>query len=324
MTAPAQVRKQAEESERALKELEQQGKTQPPAGDGAAAPQNPTSPEAAGETGGITEQLAKLQADYHALNARHASLQGKYGAEVQQRRELDETVKALQKQVADLAAATPKQPEVPAYMRRLSKEERENYDESALAVQGKVAEGVTEDKIAQLRREIDTRFAQLTQEQDRLNAMTRESEGAKRVSAFLQEVEKLCPGAIDIDSHSERNGWKEFLDTYDAASGVAYRQLAVAAMNAGDVRRVAAIIEEFKTQAGLKVPGADVASQARPAKVRASAPPQPGKKRMIPASEFEAFCKDKALGRLKCSPEEAKQLEAEYDAAMRENRFTQG
>lgn len=326
MTIPRVVQKQKEESDRAMAEAQAKlnGETAPAAATTKPATPPATPPEPPEATPPATPPAVSgqeaLQKEYQTLKARYSTLQGKYEAEVPR---LNDALKQVQSQLAELEKrpVVPAAPEVPAYMRRLSKEDREGYDQKSLQVQGDVATGVAEDLLAREREKVQRELADLRNRQDRIDALASQGQRKAATLEMLQGVEPLSSGAVEIETNAANNGFDQFLDTVDTLSGRTYRVLAGSAMENNDLRRIAGIFEEFKTATGWKPSGSDVASQAKPTRTRASTPPKPVEKRRIPASEFTAFCNDKALNRLRCTPDEAKALEAEYNEAISEGRI---
>ena len=66
---------------------------------------------------------------------------------------------------------------------------------------------------------------------------------------FWGEVERLCPGAREIENNAGRNGFKEYLDAKDAATGLTRRRPANNAYKAQDAASFAKFFIDFKAVA---------------------------------------------------------------------------
>ena len=307
---PVAVREQAEAADKLLeKEAAAEKSLETPA------------PESSDVTSAPKEQPpvqqddnTKLRGQLATSEQRYNTLRGKYNAEIGG---VNTTIRDLQSQIQEFrqkAPVVPEKPQEPAGLTHLNEEERERYDKDSLDLQSRVALGVAEREVEKLRAERKVIENRVT--------LLEESRQTNQTSDLWNKVEKLCPGANDInDSDSE---FFEFLNQIEPLSGASYREIGVSATNVGDVKRLADLVNAYKAATGKEVALNDnkrVLSQQKPGNSKVITPvtAQP-KKRVVPASEINSFYQDKALSHLKVSAKEGNELEQEYDEAERENR----
>jgi len=190
---------------------------------------------------------------YEQLRQQNNSLQGMYNS---QQGVIDELSFQVQQQVHE-----PHQPVAsagPAYLAHTSAEERELIGDEALEVQSRLA--TTEANRAA--REVEDRVER------RLNAL--EKERANKASLTLwDKVDDLAPGAKSLNGPPPHPDWVAFLNGIDEQSGQPRRKLGDSAYYAGDIYRLASLVDEFHAQHGQPRPN-PVVSQRKPETVTAA------------------------------------------------------
>ena len=310
----------------------------PEAGDpGSPAPvSTPNTPSDAAPAGGVppadtpagepvVEDAAALKRQLEYEKHRNDSLQGRLESQL---RPLNDMVRELRGQITTLEtklaqSEAQSRSAVPAYMRHLKPDEVEALGREAVDAQSRIARGVAEDvvqtregEIADRQKDVDARIAALEEQRQ-----------AQSMSSFWDRVEAQVPGARKIDETDPR--WGTFLDTPDPLSGRLRREIGGAAVNAGDVRRVADLVQEFKGWVGEGVPARPAAPVvARPEAVRAApAPVSPAAQSsatVIRHSQIKRFYDDWTRGKFGADDKRALQIEAAIMKAVDEGRVIDG
>lgn len=277
-------------------------------------PQVPATPATAPD-----QELARLRDDLAREKHRNDTLQGRLESQL---RPANDQIRALTKKMEDMEKAQ----RGPASTRYLKPEE--GADPSAVDFQARVAKGVAEDAIQEAA-ELD-REAREGQE----GRLARLEQAAARnaYDSLWARVDRISPGARDVNDADP--GWSRFLDGSDPLSGLSYREIGSAAVRSGDISRLAVLIGEYRTAAGLPAPAAPgspapsprVVSQVRPGP--GSARPAPtvpaGPLRIYKRSQMDQFFTDYTRGRYRGREVEAERIEAEFTAAVAEGRLVPG
>jgi len=261
---------------------------------------------------------------------KYRTLYGKYNAEVPR---LTEDIGYLKGQVEALKAHR-QQPETSdhesvatkagGYRKYLKDSEISEYDESALDLQARLAQGVSEDTavriIAPLLARIEALEGSVTQE---------------RGQSFWDRVESRYPGANDINDNDPE--WVEFLESVDELTGRTYQEIGEEAIAAGDVNRV---VRLFNLYAPLDAASSPQAAQAasevvdeaqvpgppvKPSKSRGgTVPTKPAEKPLFRESEVAQFYSDVAMGKYKGNQKLREVREAAIEEAAAEGRIVSG
>lgn len=184
---------------------------------------------------------------------RYKTLLGKYNAEVPR---LTRDITTLQGFVTELQAAVRGRGEVgeggenpqdgssgtrvrPAegYKKYLKADEVDQYEESVLEFQSRLARGEAENLVTPYVKSL----------QDRLEALE-SSTKSRTENQFWSAVEEQVPGAKQINETDPL--WVEFLETVDPFSGVKYRDIGERALGSGDVNRTVALFQQYTGDAG--------------------------------------------------------------------------
>jgi len=174
--------------------------------------------------------------------------------------------------------------------------------QSAVAVATKAAEKAA----AKVRDELATRMAPMEQRME-----------AQSVGVLWDKVDKLVPGAKQLNERAD-GAWVDFLEGQDPFSGRPRRDLGTAAIEAGDVRRLADICREFTDQSGSRKGKAT----ARPKGI--SAQPEVGSadngKSVVHGSDITEFYTRLNKGFYDKDPKKAEKIEALIESAVAEGR----
>ncbi len=325
---PTAVERQAEESERLLQEeIERRKKEQsePVATvETAPTPEEPAeaipTPEPEEPTPTPELDYDRLKAEHETLNASYQTLQGKYTAEVPR---LSAQIRELKATLAELSEKLSTQsPKKPGYQRYLKLDEAEKYEAEALDLQGRLARGEAEDVVEQKTKELAAKIAQLEERLQSAPPPVAVPAQQPTADPKWQRVNSLEENAAQINASDPK--WFQFLNTVDPASGVLRREIGQAAYQAGDIKRLADLVKEFKVETNYDENlERQRNSQVKPRKLSAE-PPAPKDRPVIKESTIKAFYTDVAKGKYKNRPDEATKLEAEYDQAMVDGRILIG
>ena len=143
-----------------------------------------------------------------------------------------------------------------------------------------------------------------------------ETEKAQATTAsFWAVLTELVP---DWKTVNDDPKFHAFLAQYDPQTGVQRQQALATAQQALDPDGVAAVFNAFKKQQPPETKPRIPDDQVDPPSSRSTTTPQGG--RIWTGAEIAEFYKDKAAGKYRTKPDEAKRLEADIFAAQREGR----
>ena len=245
-------------------------------------------------------------------------------------------IAAKDKELADLRAKPPEaaQPPPPppqafsgdsAYQSHLTEEEREDYDsrDDALGISGRAVLGIIEAEFAGLRKALEGRI-------DTLDQYRLESEHSEQEDLVWSAVEAISPGARDINQ-STNPTWLEYLGGPDPNNpGRTLQESAQTFYQAGAIRDLAAIVDDYKQQYGWSPQDSStvnsdmISGQFKPARTSGSSAPVAQQKPLIPESEVEKFYADRVKGVYDGRDEEVKTIEAAIEEAAAEGRILVG
>lgn len=327
MAIPDAVRKQDEDSEKAVNEFLQSQGTQTAAPD-LQSEQTPPSNTPPANTETVTQSAGVDSADELKKQLayekhRNDSLQGRLESQL---RPLNDLVRELRTKVAFLegrastAPSKPAEPAGPSYLRHLKPEEVENIGKDVVDVQSRIARGEAEAVVEGLgadieerRRATEARLAAL--EQERQESMGRD---------LWAKVEQHFPGATQINDDPR---WADFLDSNDPFSGRVRREFGEVAVRQGDIGRIVGLMKEFKASLGepvvpptVKPDVVKAASSAAPGTARSVGSPKP----MIRESQIKKFYDDWTRGKFRGKDDEARKIEASITAAVEDGRVIPG
>jgi len=315
MTVPNAVDQQAQDAEKAFEDFEKSLETPAPE----ATPPTPeaTPPETppAGEaTPAVPTPAETLQKQLEYERHRNDSLQGRIDSQL---RANNEELRQLRAQLAK-NAERPAGPVVPANQKHLKPDEIANMDQQTLDLQGRVAQGVAESQVEAVREVLEQQNAELAA---RLEALE-QSRSSEVAGSLWDSVEKLSPGAKAINEGD--SGWVSFLDEVDDLSGRTRREIGSSAVAVGDVRRLASLVDEYRTASGLPAVKPVVAAQVRPAVTPSPGVVKPAAKPIFKDSQVKRFYENLNRGAYKGKEKEAEELEKQIDAAAQEGRIVAG
>jgi len=272
--------------------------------------------------GGDTNQLVQMQRDLALERQRNQTLQGRIDAIGPQSaelvRELREQNQALMKRLD-----TPTGPVVPPHLAHLNPEEREVYANQELPPEVRMAQGEIEASAARFRAE----NAALKERLDRMEQGTTTDREDGRAMLVMQEVEKICPGAMAVNKDPVFIQWLNNQD-HRSINGASYGDRGYAAMERGDSYAISELINEFLATGQITDPR--ITAQIKPELTTATPALKQSVKETVLLSEAEAFYNDKALGRCKnpdgspMTKEQIDSVDKRIDLAMTEGRVVQG
>jgi len=169
-----------------------------------------------------------------------------------------------------------------------------------------------------LQASFDAKFAAQDEKLRQLEGQTASQTGRE----LWERVDQLSPGA-KLRNDSDDSGWVEFLNGIDPISGRLRKDLGNAAVDVGDVGRLALLHDEYLKASGQdKKPDEkpDRSRELRPNGSRAEPGVSSGEKPTLRNSEVEQFYKDLAKGKYEGKPEVAEKMEALIMAAVQEGR----
>ena len=272
----------------------------------------------------VSPDVDALQRQLEYERQRNDSLQGRIDSQL---RPLNQKIRELSQQVASMPIPESLPPEAVAVssvtvqdiLAELSPEDRELMGEKQLAILAKLIEKPTQAMVDRVRAELQASFSQS------FDTRLRQVEG--RVAGqsgreLWDRVEQLSPGVRDRND-SDDPEWVEYLSQKDPVSGRLRRDLGNAAVDAGDVARLALMHDDFlrvtgrKTEKGGEAPPAD---ELRPDGSRAEPSVRSSAKPALKNSEIEQFYKDLAAGKYEGKPQVADKMEALIAAAIQDGR----
>jgi len=341
---PPAARKQVDEANRLIRELNQQpSDAQPPVAAArsewvAATPQPsnaapgvqdpPAPPPTRGAPPPTAAAVAAAAAaavpapqdeEMRRLRAAYATLQGKYNSEIaglravttQQTELLNQLVKERTPAAAPVAPKTPEE-----VMKALGATDKEIEDfGTLLPVVARIAENMFKPTLAKLEGEI----AHLRQSQN----VTQNTLVKSRQDSLEDMLDTDIPNWRVINESQEFLDW---LDTYDIMAGTTRRVALSSAYKALDAVRVSGIFQAYVREypAALSAsdgPAVDTETLIQPAPAGGQPPAAPGggaSKRIIPESEIRDFYT--RVRKKQVSPEEYARFSAEIAAATAEGR----
>ena len=272
-------------------------------------------------------QVAELQRQLELEHQRNSSLQGRVESQI---RPLSDSVRTLQEKLAVQQKKPEKKTEVPPtvsvqdLLNDLSSEDREAIGEKQLSILANLIEKPTESKLAQAQAEFQNSQSELQAVYDKRIAQLESQIAGQTGSQLWEKVDQVSPGARSVN---EANGprWIAFLDGADSSSGRRRRDLGNAAVQVGDVVRLAALHNEFLETIGEQ-PAEDAkrdrSSQARPEGTRAEpAVGEGAAKPSIKEADIAKFYSDLAQGKYVGKEKLADKMESAITTAIQEGRI---
>lgn len=326
VTIPQSVLDQDAEADAALR-----GEEQPVAEE--TTPEESPSPEPEPQATPEPEAEPAPSVEDEGWMNRYKTLSGKYNAEVPR---LHAEVRQLRETLEELKSLRDSQPHVvereeapvntkPGYTRHLKESELQEYGESLLDMQSRMARGVAEEVADAYRKEI----AEL---RDQIGALSGKVEQAQG-ETFWDRLERVVPGAIEINKADPL--WHAFLGEVDPITGETYRAIGTRAVRAGAVQRMANLFGIFQRSYASSGTGVDdtaatpketvAAPVAKPVGSRSvSQAPVEKAPRVFKESEVATFYADLNRGRYAGREKLAAEREAEIEQAASEGRVIAG
>lgn len=314
MSLPRQVERQLREAEEMEKQLAAelgQGGV-PPDPEAPAADPEATPPAADANP----DQPIAPPAPAEDWQQKYNTLRGMYNAEVprlhDQVKQLTTQMQALTEQLNAKPAATP----APEPQTLVTDKDVETFGKDLIDLQRRVTAEVT----AQLRSEMDA----ITRENETLKAQVAQTGTRIGEMTFEQRLHRALP---DFDQINVDPRWVAWLDEVDPILRSPRRTVAQTAFDEGDVDAIVHYVNLFKQVTGTAGKQADKRQEelnrqvAPPRTAAGAATPTPQGKVYSVAqwgAQYNRVAALNAQGRY----DEAKQLEAELDAAVNENRVT--
>lgn len=322
ITIPQAVRDASDESDKVLTEAEGSGET--PEG----APAEPKAEEVQEPAEAPEEKVAEVQPQLtEDYLQKYRTIAGKYNAEVPrlqgQVQSLRQALEDAQRRQAVEAAKPPEAPKVEGPKRYLKKEEVDEYGDSLLDLQSRMAKGVAEDVVG-------GEIAALRQELQRVQSQIARTSG----ETFWDRVERVVPNARAINETDP--DWHGFLGTVDPVTGSSYRKLGLEAIQSGDSSRLVAIFRVFAAVSGGSTEKEEEGSseQAAPRAVPpvkptgtrtvSQAPKQTAVAGTISDSAVQKFYNDVTRGVYRNREKEQAARELEIETAANEGRIVPG
>jgi hypothetical protein len=264
----------------------------------------------------VSPDVAALQKELEYERQRNASLQGRVDSQL---RPLMQTVRELQQKAAAAPAAAPENAvTVQDLLAELTPEEREAVGEKQLAILSRLVEKPTQSMVDRVRSELQQSF------EARIRGMEGQLQ-AKAGQDFWARVDAISAGVKELNDRDDPQ-WLAFLDGTDKVSGLPRRTIGNAAVDIGDVGRVAGLHAEFLKSIG-KPAGAGSATatdrsfELRPEGSRAEpAVRDATQKPTLRRGEVEQFYKDLGNGKYDSKPEVVEKMEALITAALQDGR----
>jgi hypothetical protein len=278
------------------------------------------------EAGAIEQKAAPdveaLQRQLEYEKQRNDSLQGRIDSQL---RPLNQKVRELSQQLS----TAPTRVEVPVepvssvtvqdLLAELSPADRELMGEKQLGILAKLIEKPTQAMVDKVRAELQASF------DAKFDTRLRQVEGQVAGQSgrdLWDRVDQLSPGARDRND-SDDPQWVEYLNQRDPISGRMRKDLGNAAVDVGDVARLALMHDEFLKVTGQKKAGeanAPANTELRPDGSRAEPAVSSSTKPTLKNSEIEQFYKDLASGKYEGKPQLADKMEALITAAIQDGR----
>lgn len=281
--------------------------------------------EKSGTEAKSTPDVEALQRQLEYEKQRNDSLQGRVDSQL---RPLNQTVRELQQQLNQVRS-NPTRVEVPTapvvdvtvqdLLAELSPEDRELMGEKQLAILARLIEKPTQAMVDKVRSELQASF------DERFDTRLRQMEGqvaGQTGRELWDRVDRLSPGARDRNDVDDPQ-WVEFLNQKDPISGRMRKDLGNAAVDAGDVARLALLHDEFLKSTGKAKPAEAAPRQnmeLRPDGSRAEPGVSSSTQPTIKNSEIEQFYKDLASGKYEGKPQLADKMEALITSAIQDGR----
>lgn len=275
-----------------------------------------------GDDKSTSPDVETLQKQLEYEKQRNDSLQGRVDSQL---KPLTQTVRDLQQQLAR-SREPEKKVDIPAavtvqdIIKELTPEEREAVGEKQLAILARLIEKPTQAVVERVREELRQSFEQ--EFGSRVAAL--ESQLTARAGEDLwDKVDALSPGAKAAND-GEDPRWVEFLGRPDPISGRLRHHLGNAAVDAGDVGRLALLHNEFLKSIGREPDKAksqdDSGMNLRPEGSRAEPGVSGSDKPRVRQDEIDAFYADLAKGKYEGKPELVDKMESVIMAAIQEGR----
>jgi hypothetical protein len=264
------------------------------------------------------KQPDEVSGEEETYKQKYATLQGKYNAEVPR---LQSQLNELSARLTDMLT---KRPEVieraqqaeqdkkgPAHSRYLKDNEREDYGDEVLDMQGRMAKGVAESVTEAMTRPLLNRI-------EYLESLVMDTSSQN----FWSRVESQIPDAQSTNDSDPL--WAEFLGGTEPNSGLTYREIGERAYAANDVSRMVNLFKAFGSPAKAQTT------------VKNKPPVKPGKvasnvvsagntdKPRIKESDVQKFYAEVARGMYKGRPDALKAKEKAIDEAFSEGRIVAG
>lgn len=326
MALPKQVQDQLKELEKIEQQLAQSKEPQPPSNteeksDPAPAPaEQPENPEPVAAEPAPVEKKPEAPAEppvaEETWQQKYRTLKGMYDAEVPrlhaQVKELTSRMEQIQREMQPPKTETkPQQAE-----KLVTDADVEAFGSDLIEVQRKVAREVAQE----FRAELET----LKSENAELRKQIGET-GTKVVEAsFSQSLHRLVP---DFEAINADPRWIDWLNEMDPMLRAPRKVMAQEAFNRGDAEAVAYYIGMFKQSvapAAEPTPAKkqELERQVQPNRTSAQTAPVSSKGKTYTSSQIQGMFQKAALLGGQGKHEEARQLEAEIDAAYMEGRVT--
>ena len=287
---------------------------------------------AAGKKEEVSPDVEALQRQLLYEKQRNDSLQGRVDSQL---RPLTQTVRDLQQKLQgqaapeklETAAVKPVAVTVQDLLGELTPADRELVGEKQLAIMARLIEKPTQAMVDKVRAELQVSFdAELKTRDARLQQVEGQAAG-QTGREMWDRVDQLSPGAR-AHNDSDDPQWVEYLNQVDPVSGRLRKELGNAAVDAGDVSRLALLHDDFLKSTGQdkkkddKPAGEEdgLNTELRPDGSRAEPPVGSGEKPTIKGTEVTQFYKELSAGKYEKKPELREKMEALITEAIQDGR----
>jgi len=287
---------------------------------------------AAGKKEEVGPDVEVLQRQLDYEKQRNDSLQGRVDSQL---RPLTQTVRDLQQKLqgqaapekAEKLAIKPVEVTVQDLLAELTPADRELVGEKQLAIMARLIEKPTQTMVDKVRAELQASFDIELQTRDARIQQIEGQTAGQSGRELWDRVDQLSPGARDHND-ADDSRWVEYLNQKDPISGRLRKDLGNAAVDAGDVARLALLHDEFLKLIGEDKAKDDKSAEAearqnlelRPDGSRAEPAVGSGEKPTLKDAEVQQFYRELSEGKYEKKPELREKMEALITEAIQDGR----
>ncbi len=291
----------------------------------------------------IQSEIAELTARRDAIQTEIQQITGRYGAQLQKRdgiiKDQQEIISRLEAEMAELRKAAPANPTAGTTPAGQDDEWKQHYTPEEIEQWG---DEFCRNDYARLKRLAGS--AHPKPEDDRVKKLERDIEATKHETALRNDQEFLARMDAIVPGFSTLNGsviqsipadprWSSFLDSTDPSTLMKWRDLATAAVQQGNLPRLAEIARMCMGKGTAPATTASApggtAPQVPPLESQLAVPtvqtdaPNPGTagQRVVRQSEINLFNQEIRQNPTKYSPEDRKKKLSEFETAIMSGQY---